>query len=104
VHHSHQLSSAYGPSALLTPTAYAISADGAEKPQVSWFWNHVEQCSQSEKAEVSRNYHYVHSVYMPRVISCNRLAAVVVVDGDALPSPKQRCQRPQFTAPHSFRV
>jgi len=25
---------------------------GTEKPQVGWFWNYVEQCSQAEKAEL----------------------------------------------------
>ncbi len=29
-----------------------MASGGNEKPQIGWFWNYVEQCSQAEKAEV----------------------------------------------------
>ena len=56
MHHSSNLPSTsphHPPYTFSHCIAFCSSASGGnEKPQIGWFWNYVEQCSQAEKAEV----------------------------------------------------
>jgi hypothetical protein len=53
VHHGAKVTGSCTPRQASITVCHSNPAVGTEKPQVGWFWNYVEQCSQAEKAEVA---------------------------------------------------
>jgi hypothetical protein len=53
VHHGTRLAGAGARHAHARDALTRDCTGGEDVPQVGWFWNYVEQCTQTEKAEVS---------------------------------------------------
>ena len=96
MHHSSNLpgtSPHHPPHIFSHCSAICSSASGGnEKPQIGWFWNYVEQCSQAEKAEVRAFCLQLFCFVSVCFHFCDALmlrvrAAAIVVDWHAVPAP-----------------
>jgi hypothetical protein len=69
-----------------------VFAGGAERPQIGWFWNYVEQCAQAEKAEACLSAAYENNLlgiwFCMFTPALTLRAAAVVVDWNAFAAPQ----------------